>query len=214
MDIYQTEEQQVEAIKKFWQNNKKTIFLVAILFTAGYFGMKYYNHHKQIVLTDASNEFVKLLNATQAKDDAAIKNYGDTLQTKFKNTAYAELTALELAKVAVINKDFKAAEDQLLWMINKNKKGPLYHIAVIRLSRLYRNNGEYEKALQLLNNNPNGFSALYDEVKGDIYMDKNDLNAAKKLYSEALNAAPKSGATPWLQLKLEDLSNIDTNTES
>jgi predicted negative regulator of RcsB-dependent stress response len=163
---------------------------------------------------NASVEFSKLLSAVQAKNYVAVKNLGDVFKKDYKNTPYALLASLELAKVAIIDKNMQEAEQQLLYIINKDKKAPLYHIAVLRLARLYRNNGEDDKALKLLDTNPDGFSALYSEIKGDIAIDKNDLSAAKKFYNQAQEEAPQSGATPWLQLKLENLSNIESNKDS
>ena len=46
METYQTEEQQVEAIKKFWQENGNYIISGLVLGFAGFIGFNYYKDNK------------------------------------------------------------------------------------------------------------------------------------------------------------------------
>lgn len=210
MEVYQTEEQQVEAIKKFWQNNKNIIFATIILFAIGYFSVKYYQHHREVIAENASFKHTKMLGAFNDKDFDSAERLANDIMSNYKNTPYSGLAALKLAKNYMDNDEHDKAKQKLVWIVDNKSKGPVYHIAITRLARIYRSSGDLDKALELLDKNPNGFKALFDEIRGDIYLDKKDYANARKFYQQALDSAPKTGATPWLQLKLEDISGLDS----
>ena len=45
MDVYNSEEQQVEAIKSWWQENGKSIIAGVVIGFVGLFGWRYYNSY-------------------------------------------------------------------------------------------------------------------------------------------------------------------------
>lgn len=213
MDIYQTEDQKAEAIMKYLKENKKNIIFIIILFTCSFFGMRYYKHHKNIVIENASLEFSKMFQSDVDKDYTSVKMYANKLKKDHKKSPYADLATMKLAKLAFDNNDIENAKEHLKWVIKKKSKGPLFHVALLRLARIHRNEGKYDEALKLLNKSPKGFASLYEEIKGDIFYDQGKLSKARESYSKALEFAPKSGTVPWLQLKLEDLAGIENNLQ-
>ena len=61
MDIHQTEEQQVEAIKTFWSNNGNAIIAGLAIGFAGFIGLNYYNEHKLQQEVNASEAYQTML---------------------------------------------------------------------------------------------------------------------------------------------------------
>lgn len=214
MDIYQTDDQKAEMIMKYLKENKKAIILALILFTCSFFGMKYYRHHNNIVAEQASSEFGKMFESEREQDFTSVETYANKIKANHKKSPYANLAAMKLAKIAYDNNNYDLAKENLAWIVNNKSDGPLYHIALLRLARIYRNEGNYEQALKLLDKDPDGFVSLYEEVKGDIYFDQNKLAKAKESYAKALKLAPKTGAVPWLQLKIEDLAGVDAKVSA
>ena len=62
-----------------------------------------------------------------------------------------------------------------------------------------------KKALEILNSKPNGYVPLYDELKGDIYVAKGEVEKARIAYESALKNSNTDNVSPFLRLKLEDL---------
>ncbi|MCW8957149.1 MAG: tetratricopeptide repeat protein [Gammaproteobacteria bacterium] len=90
----------------------------------------------------------------------------------------------------------------------------LQHIARLRLMRVLTSMNEFDQALALANMDiPNSFVALYEELKGDAYLAKGDINQARVAYDKAIL---KSGmqANQWLKLKRDDLGEIELNEPS
>ena len=122
MDAHQIEEQRVESIKNFWSNNKNIVILMIVLFTVGFFGVKYYKHHKEVVAEKASFEYGKLQIAINTKDITAAKTQGNLLLDEYKGTPYAELAALKLAKIAFDENNVDIAQNKLNWVLKNSKK--------------------------------------------------------------------------------------------
>ena len=206
MVISQTEEQQQEAIHKFWNKNKNTIITIVLFFTLGFGGVKYYKYHKSVVAENASMKASMMFKEMRNKNYIETEVLAKSLMDDFSNTPYADMAALFMSKLSLQNDDFDQAKEYLLWIVDNRSKGPIYHTAVARLARLYRENKEYDKAIALLDKNRDAFISMYSEIKGDILFDQNKILDAKKSYEKSRLEAPKDGATPWLQLKNENLS--------
>jgi predicted negative regulator of RcsB-dependent stress response len=70
----------------------------------------------------------------------------------------------------------------------------------------------YDEALALANiDYPESFAALYEELKGDLYTARGELDKARAAYDSAILHSPDQ-ANRWLRLKRDDLGNV-TRTE-
>ncbi len=81
------------------------------------------------------------------------------------------------------------------------------HIARVRLVRLMLATGEYEQGLQAINKvdpaSSSGFTAIYDELLGDLYVAMDRRDEARTSYQNALRNGSQS---PLLQFKIDDLT--------
>ena len=112
MEVYQTEEQQVEAIKGYWAENGNTIIAGIVLGFAGFIGFNVYQDNKlenELAISDSYQALVDSATSDKAAfNDNAAKFISDNAQT-----SYASLAALALAKEAAANNDWAAAKTQL-----------------------------------------------------------------------------------------------------
>lgn len=199
MEIYQTESQQVEALKQFLFKYKKLIGLVIILGLIVIFGFQVLRNHNQKQETKAADLFQAML----VED-----GNGELLLKGYSKTPYPQMAALLLAKKAVLEGDLPKAEEQLRWVIAQKKHNKLAtHIATERLARVLLQLGKPDEALQLLTKTKpdTAYEALYEEVIGDIYVAKNDNLQAKTAYMKAMVSLPEGAQNPLLQMKLMDL---------
>ncbi len=206
MELYETEEQQVENLKKWWRENGRMAFIGVVLGLAAFFGWMYWQKHQKNQALQASalyNQLIKAV-AENKKDSAA--ELAERIQSQFVGTDYAAFSHLFLAKLAVQKNDLPAARQWLeRQMAHDNKE--LAHIARIRLVRLMLHNKEYEQGLKVINQvdaaDLAGFSAVYDELTGDLYAALGRLDLARTAYQNALRGGQQS---PWLQMKIDDLA--------
>ncbi|MFW2373477.1 MAG: YfgM family protein [Gammaproteobacteria bacterium] len=210
---YETEEQQVEALKRWWKENGKLVITGVILGLALVVGVRFYNQYTIERAESASFLFDQLIsNQTDSEQDG--KAIDDRLLAEYASTAYATLSAMVVAKTMVSEGDLAGARQKLQWVLDNSRHVELQHIARLRLMRVLNSMNEYDQALALTNiDYPNSFAALYEELKGDAYLAKGNINQARVAYDKAiLNAGVQSNR--WLKLKRDDLGDIDLDEPS
>ena len=207
MDVYQTEEQQVEAIKGFWKENGMTVIAGLVIGLGGFVG---YNTYKDSV----AEEQVMVAEGFQAvmesvgQDQQAFTTAANKFIDENAESSYAPLTALALAKQAAQSQDWPQVQKHLETAVAKAKDNGIKAIATIRLARVQVQQEAYEPALATLSAElPTSFKAQIEEIKGDIYLKQDKKDLARNAYQAAIDA---NGLTtnPGLQIKLDDLAVV------
>ncbi len=208
MDTYETEEQQVEAIKKWWADNYKMVIVLSIIGLGSIIGVQKYKEQKIVTAQTASLEYDHIVNSIAENKDAVISQQVDTMLNKYETFPYAALSAMLAAKQMISNKKFSEAEEKYQWVIKHSQATNLQHIARIRLATLMSLQGKNEAALKVLNTDEGQFKASYLEVKGDILVALKRLDDARSAYDQALDAYAVIGANAQiLRVKRNDLGN-------
>lgn len=212
MEIYQTEEQQVEAIKGYWEKNGNMIIAGIALGFAGFIGFNVYKDNKLDNELAVSDNYQALVESS-VKDKANFSENAKKFLNENSATSYASLTALALAKEAAAEKDWQSAEAQLLLAVNSAPSDGIKGIASLRLARVQIQQDKYEPALATLAKPlPESFSAEVEEIKGDVYLLQNKAELARNAYQAAIAAGGLTNS-PSLQMKLDDLATaIDLTT--
>ncbi|ALO35816.1 hypothetical protein CMT41_14630 [Colwellia sp. MT41] len=209
MEIYQTEEQQVEAIKGYWQKNGNTIVAGIALGFAGFVGFNFYLDDKLEQELAVSDSYQTLMEQS-GKDFAAFTANGEKFISEHGNNSYVSLTALALAKESASHKDWTQVEKQLTIAIESAPTDGIKAIASLRLARVQVQLEQYSQAFTTLNNNlPVSFTAAIEEIKGDAYLQQGKKDLARNAYQAAL-AANGIATSPNLQIKLDDLAQVTT----
>ncbi len=206
METYETEEQQVEAIKTWWKENHQTVYIGVVMGIAIVVGWNFWQDHKKDQTLQASTEFNQLSKAFEAKQNDSVSKLAERINGQYPGSDYAAYSTLLAAKVKVEQNDMAAAK-QLLEKIAASNNKELANIAKIRLLRIMLANKEYEQGLKLVNDidpaKSESFSAEYDELVGDLYVGLDRLDQARTSYQSALRNGKQS---PLLQMKINDLT--------
>ena len=209
MEIYQTEEQQVEAIKSYWQQNGNTIIAGIALGFAGFIGFNLYQDNKfeeELLVSDSYQTLIE----QSGKDAKAFTANGEKFISENGNNSYVSLTALALAKESATHKDWPQVQKQLTTAIESAPTDGIKAIASLRLARVQVQLEQYSDALATLNNNlPESFTAAIEEIKGDAYLQQGKNDLARSAYQAAI-AADGIATSPSLQIKLDDLAQAST----
>ena len=204
MERYETEEQQVEAIKRFWKENGSALVVGAVLGLSGLYGWRYYNDSKIEAQEQASVAFEKAENQLNQNEQgfAAAQAY----ITEHGDTGYAYLMALQLAQQAIERKDLAEANKQLSYVVEQAKMSAVQAIASIRLARVQLEQGQFEQALQSVEKiSDAAFEGQTSEVKGDVYVAQQLFDKARAAYSAALE---KNTNDRVLKMKLDSLASM------
>ncbi|MGR5069271.1 MULTISPECIES: YfgM family protein [Vibrio] len=203
MELYDTEEQQVEAIKDWWKENGKAVIIGAVVGLGGLFGWRYYQDSVVQASEAASQSYTTAMNALQAKGTDAqtdIQAFIDSNKVK----EYSVLAALQLAKVQVDANELSAALEQLKWAQSNTKDAALSPLISYRIARIEAEMGNFDAAnAELGKVTDAAWTGRIAELRGDIALRQGDKEAAYTAYTEAQQAAD---ASPTLQMKLDDLA--------
>ncbi|MCB1826347.1 MAG: tetratricopeptide repeat protein, partial [Candidatus Competibacteraceae bacterium] len=203
MDQY-TDDERVEDLKKWWKENGASIIGGIALGLVAIFGWQYWNSYRATQAEAASQAYDIFVAATEKPDAEQARQQGQGLLTDFPHSAYAALTALRLAKLAMDSGDTAAASQRLEWVIGNAQLDEFKDIARLRLARVLFAAGRTEEAGKLLESvTTTTLMAERDELRGDLYLASNDAAKARTAYAAALAA---SGGNTLLQLKFDNLA--------
>ena len=203
VDVYNTEEEQVQAIKQWWKENAVSLIagiVIGVVVLAGY---KYWTESVKSQAQQASTIYSEILSSTNDKT----KNT-EILKSDYSGTPYAALGALLLAKDNVNNNQVDKAIVQLNWVSENANDESIKHIAKQRLARLYLSQNNIDAADKLIAGiKAVGFEASYNEIRGDINLAKKLPVQARENYRLALSALSQGDQRyKIIKMKLDDLT--------
>jgi len=201
IQIDNTEEEQVEQIKKWWNINGKQIIAGAVIGLAGIFGWNTYTDYQ-----DNQSLNARSLYLNYASDSNNLGAY-DKLTSDFSSSTYSDQAILLMAKYLFDAGSHSEALGVIEPLIN-NSSSVIANTASLRAASIYLQLGQHEQALSLLEGkSEDGFSGLFYNLIGDIYLDLGNRSEALKYYSLAIdNVTENSNLTQLIQIKLDDLN--------
>ena len=196
-----TEEEQIEALKRWWEENGKQTLLGIALIVGGYFGWQAWTDHSVEQASAASLSYQEMIEnlaglnpgETLTEDKQLTVNLlADKLKAEHSDTQYAVYAALTKAKLAVEGNDLDTAVSELQWAMD-NADEVSEFIARLRLARVEAARGDLDKALQMVQGVDAGeMKSAFEEAKGDFYLEQGNSAAAFTAYQSAL-ATESSG---------------------
>ncbi|MCF6436018.1 MULTISPECIES: YfgM family protein [Pseudoalteromonas] len=200
MEIYSTEEQQAEAIKRFFRDNGVSLTLGIVIGLGGLYGWKAYNQNQidsAEAASNAYNQFVESDDVLTASE-SFVKDNADS--------SYAVLAAFVAAKEAADKEQLDVAAQKLQWAADNVASLELKATALTRLARVQLAQQQFDAAMTTLDQPmPESFKAQIAEIKGDILLAQGDKEQAKSQYQAALDAS-SGNANTLLKIKLDDLA--------
>lgn len=215
LNEYETEEQQVEALKRWWKENGTSIIVGLFVGISGIFGWRYYVEQNNTHAVHASDLYMQVLQATvtQTIDDNVIDIQNELINT-YSATPYAALSSLALAKVEYEKDNVDGAVAQLELAAKHANDNIVKQIANLRLVNIYIEQKKYDEAMALLNMEHDViYDAQYEELKGDLHNAKGELSQARIAYDKAI-LLQGVAASNWLKLKRQNLGSQNMEQSS
>lgn len=219
MAINAAEEETIESLKKWWDENGKQLMLAVVVVVGGYGSWTLWQGSKTASSDAASDLYEEVLGLAineqtgtiNDEDAAQIIALATELRQDHSSTIYARYSALFSAQQQVMAGDLDAAQETLRWITENPLTGlfveqdeGLMLTANLRLGRVLLANGDSDGALAVVSSlPPKTFEAGYAELQGDVYVAMGRTVEARESYLAAQQAGSSSEG---LRMKLDNLS--------
>ncbi|HEY0063458.1 MAG TPA: tetratricopeptide repeat protein [Telluria sp.] len=200
------EQEQIASLKAFWSKFGNLITWTLIVVLGGFAAYNFWTMRERNQAAEASALFDQLAPAIAAKDAAKVQRIVSDVETKYKDSTYAQMSAMAAAKFAFDAEDLKGAKAHLNWVI-ANGNAEYQSIAKLRLAGVLLDEKAYDEALKQLDASilPE-FAGLAADRKGDILVAQNKIPEARAAYEAALKAMDeKTPGRGLVQFKLESI---------
>ena len=210
METYLTEEERLEALQRWWKENKSSVFGGLLLGLAIIAGWKMWQGNQQATAEQASAVYQQLTRAVEAKQSESAVKLSERLIQQYPSTTYAEYARLFLAKLKVDANDLHGARKMLEAELAQSHDDVLKSLARLRLGHVMLAQGEVEPALKMLESSTDKtvgkFAGLYEELRGDLLTAAQRPKDARTAYERA---KALGNLSPLLELKLNDLPAVN-----
>lgn len=212
-----TEEEQLEAIKRWWKDNGTSLIAGVAIAAAGVFGWNAWQNYQDNRAEAASIRYQELVNltASNSNDEAMLAQARELvteINDEYDGTLYAELAQLMDARLAVQQQDLDGATRALEQVVDNSSRLYVQSLARLRLARLAISRDEPQEALDLLDQPiVDSLAAQRDDLRGDAHFALNQHDDARDAWQNALTLAQEQSQPLYgVQLKLDDLGTKET----
>lgn len=207
MEIYNSEQEQVEALKAWWDKNGRMVIVAIVVVLLAVLGWKSWQGQQRQRAENASAAYQQMIDATVSNPEAA-KEAGRAIVGDYPGTIYATMASMAMARIAVEQGDLDAAAAQLRAAAGQADQPELGLLAKLRLGKVLLAQDKIDAALTEIQGVEGGaLQGAFDELRGDILLARGDRDKARDAYTNALAAY---GEVPdkaeLVQLKLDDLA--------
>jgi len=211
LDVTRTEEEQLEAIKKWWVENGWSIVGGIVIGLGAIFGWRGWEAYQLTQAEAASDIYTGLIGEVRQNKNDEARASANKLLDDYSATSYAIFASLIMAKLDVEAGDPAAAIQHLQWVMDKTGQNEFKHLARLRMARILLDDNKADQALALVLSvsEPGEFTASYEEIKGDIYTRQGEIDKAKIAYQQAQSGmGDTQKENTFLQMKIDDIGRL------
>lgn len=203
------EAEQVERLFAWWRENWAWLLsgiAIGVLLLIGWF---YWTGKKESTAEQAGLLYRQLVAASDRNEFGRMEALKDQIDQDYASTPYADQGRMLVARMYVETGDYDKAATLLRQVADQAKDVELRGIAQVRLARVLIQTDKADEAIAMLKPDAAGaFTAIQQDVRGDAYFAKGDMEAARVAYAAALAAAPALSPEERqiVEYKLQDLA--------
>ncbi|WP_058554504.1 tetratricopeptide repeat protein [Thiohalocapsa sp. ML1] len=200
-----TDEEKIEAIKKWWKTNGVAVVAGVAIGLGAVLGWRTWVDYRTNHAQRASLAFEQLQMTADAGDAASVQKQAELMVKDFGGTPYAMFAELTAARVALDNGDSAAAVAALTRAIDRAPDPALATLAALRLARVQLDQGDLDAAAKTIERHgtSGAFAGDFAALRGDIAAARGDSDEARAAYRTALDS--NAGNARLIELKLQDL---------
>jgi predicted negative regulator of RcsB-dependent stress response len=195
MADYHADQEQLDALRRWWKRYGAPVALAVTLVVGGWFGWQQWQGAQARAAEAASLVYEEMmagvtsapLQDIDSKRLDALVAAAQKLKADYGRTQYAALAGLWLARLAVAREDLDTAATELRAVMANSHDKELALIAQLRLVRVLTAQEKYDEALSLANAQvPDAMAGAFAQARGDIRFLRGETDAARADYQTAL----------------------------
>jgi predicted negative regulator of RcsB-dependent stress response len=205
VEVYSNENEQVDALRRFFANNGKALAVGVIVGIAALGGWRFWSSHQEGTDKAASAQYQQLTSAMQADKPQTLEAVASFASEN--NNTYGALAALDLAKQYVAANQLDKAITLLQSGLKDTKDANLQAVINLRLARIQLQQNQADAALTTLNNvKGDGWTAIVADIRGEALLSKGDKQGARDAWSKGAESQASPALKQMLQMKMNNLS--------
>lgn len=214
------DDEQVEALRRWWQENGRSTIVAVVLAVGGTLGWQQYQGWEQGQREAASDAWASVqirLESPDPAQQAAARVAAEDIVANHGGTVYARFAAMQLAALAVRADELAEAESHLREALAAGSASDeLGQLIQLRLARVLAAAGDDAAALKILDAGSEAYAAAYATAKGDLHLAAGRDEEALDAYREARTVTLALGNPPGLlDIKISSLeSRVATGASS
>jgi predicted negative regulator of RcsB-dependent stress response len=205
VSAYDSDEEQVEALKKWWSENGRSIVGGIVIGLGVVFGWQAWSQQQEQSATQASLRYERMAQAIMGGSAESALKQGEMIIADWPDSGYAAMAALDMAKIKLEQGDADGANTQYQWVLAHAKDPSLQQLARLRMARILLSKNDVAGAEAIVTKaDKDNFAGEFAALRGDIARAKKDYATARVAYQEALDN--EAGNQQLIQMKLDDLA--------
>jgi predicted negative regulator of RcsB-dependent stress response len=201
------EQEQIDAIKGWWQDNGRMVMMAVIAVLVGIAAVQGWRYYRHTQAEHAAALFSQLDEAQRAKDPKRVRDIAAQVIDRYGSTQYAGIAALAAAKASFDTGEMDEARKNLQWAIDHAKEDEMRDVARLRLAAVLVDQKKYDEALKLVSEkSTDSYAMLYADARGDVLAAQGKPAEARAAYQQALEKSdPGSRYRGLIEVKLDAL---------
>jgi len=211
------EEEQLEAISQWWQENRTSVIAAVVLTLGGTIGWSQYGDYTSERAVAAANAYDSLLQEIESGESAErLALISASLRQTHDGETFAAFASLQVAAAAVGAGDLVLARAELeSVMASVELDSTLGQLVQLRLARVMAASGDDTSAIAILEQGSDSFPASYAQALGDIHLAAGrEADALLAYQSAQTESMALGGQLGLVDLKVRGLSLRDAEDSS
>lgn len=204
MEVYSNENEQVDALRRFFANNGKALVVGVVLGVGALAGWRFWSHYQDGSFRETSAAYQQVTSAL----DASKPNTLDAV-SKFaseNSNTYGALAALDLAKQYVDQNQLEKAAAQLQSGLKATQDANLLAVLNLRLARIQLQQKQADEAIKTLDAvKGEGWTAIVADIRGEALLSKGDAQGAREAWSKGIASEASPALKEMMQMKMNNL---------
>lgn len=205
MEVYSNENEQVDALRRFFANNGKALAVGVIIGIAALGGWRYWASHEESSSKAVSAQYQQVASAMKA-DQPATLDAAAKFASENSNT-YGALAAMDVAKQYVDANQLDKASALLQNGLKNTQDANLQAVINLRLARIQLQQNQADAALKTLDAvKGDGWTAIVADIRGEALLSKGDKQGARDAWSKGVESDASPALKQMMQMKMNNLS--------
>lgn len=205
MEVYSNDNEQVDALRRFFANNGKALAVGVVIGIAALGGWRYWASHQESSAKAVSAQYQQLTSAMQADKPQtleAVSNFANE-----NSNTYGALASMDVAKQYVDSSQLDKAATQLQNGLKDTKDANLQAVINLRLARIQLQQNQADAALKTLEGvKGDGWTAIVADIRGEALLSKGDKQGARDAWSKGVESDASPALKQMMQMKMNNLS--------